>query len=36
MVDGEADNSKRCLKWGDGGWGVVEESFQKRLKIGGG
>ena len=34
-MDGEGGNSERCLKW-DGGGGVIKESFQKHLKIGGG
>ena len=36
MVDGEGGNSERCLKLvgGHGVGGVIEESFQKRLKIG--
>ena len=29
-------NSKRVLKWGSGGRGVIKESFQKYLEIGGG
>ena len=31
MVDGDGGNSERCLKWG-----VIKESFQKHLTIGGG
>ena len=34
MVDGEGGSSERCLKWGGGGWRVIKESFQKRLKTG--
>ena len=34
VVDGEGDNSERCLKWGGGGGKVIKESFQKHLKIG--
>ena len=29
-------SSERCLKWGDGGAGVIEGSFQKHLETGGG
>ena len=32
MVDGEGDNSERCLKWSGGGRGVITESFQKCLQ----
>ena len=35
VVDGEWRNSERCLKW-SGGVGVIPESFQEYLKIGGG
>ena len=34
MVDGEGCNSKRKML--EVGVGVIKESFQKRLKIGGG
>ena len=36
MVDGVEGSSERCLKWGDGGRGVIKGSFQKHLKTGGG
>ena len=36
VVDGEGNNSEQCLKWGGGEWGVINESFQKHLKTGGG
>ena len=28
------DSSEGCLKWGDGGGGVIKGSFQKHLKTG--
>ena len=36
VVDGVGGSSERCLKWGGGEWGVINGSFQKHLKIGGG
>ena len=36
MVDGEEGSIEGCLKWGGGGWGVIQGSFQKHLKTGGG
>ena len=38
MVDGKGGNCKRCLKWGgEGGGGeVINKSFRKHLKTGGG
>ena len=35
-MDGEGGSSERCLKWDDGGVGVIKRSFQKHLKTGGG
>ena len=33
-MDGERDNSERCLKCGGGGGvGVIKETFQKILKL---
>ena len=36
VVDWERGSNERCLKWGGGGWGVIEGTFQKRLKTGSG
>ena len=36
VVDGEGGSSEGCLKWGGGEWRVIEGSFQKHLKTGGG
>ena len=30
MVDGEGGSSEGCLKWGGGGWRVIEGPFQKQ------
>ena len=35
-MDGDWGSSKRCLKCGGGGGGVIIGSFQKHLKTGGG